>query len=155
PRTNKYDQEHREVCLDPEEIVVDESPNAHAETAAAFDQSARQPQEAKQRPDDLGLLLEQAPQADDEDQKQRRDPRHDHQDAYPAALELRANALPRDRPPPPGVARQRAFPVLIALIEDRHSQPSKAPRRVERNSFRLVSHSPTALKNTSSKLLRC
>ena len=47
-------------------------------------------------------------------------------DAQPAGSSADAHAVPRDRQPPPGVARQRARPVLIALIEDRHYACSTA-----------------------------
>ena len=101
--------------------MVAEGPDLQAIEARLGDHLRLEEREERDdRRDDVGLALQQPPDAKHERQRHRRDPRQQQEQPKDAIGATDAHAVPRDRQPAPGVPGELAGPVLIALIENGH-----------------------------------
>src|SRR4029079_18894832 len=82
-----------------------------------------------------GIALNQTPNAENKYERDCRQPRQQQHDAQPTVRQSDTYTLPRNRQPAPGMPRQMAGPMLIALIEYGHYV------------------CPIVLRNTSSSVL--
>src|SRR5262249_48680966 len=107
----------------------------------------------EQRLYDARFLFDQSPNDEHRRQSQRWRQRRGDQDLRPPAAELHAHAVPRHRPPPPRVAGEFAFPVLVSLIEDWHVSVGSLIFEIRSLGveFRTVSQS-SKFKDQSSKI---